>query len=61
MGEFYIPKCQNIQTKQICPELPSGKSIAKSLPFQTVMCLLTCAQGQAPRRNNDTSTFSEKP
>lgn len=29
MGEFYIPKCQNIQTKQICPEFTVWKKHCK--------------------------------
>lgn len=42
--------------------LLSGKAFQNALLFQAVVtCLLTCAQGQAPRRNNNTRTFSEKP
>lgn len=58
--KFTFASAKIFKPNKFVLNLLSGKALQNALLFQTVvMCLLTCAQGQIPKRNNDTSTFLE--
>lgn len=57
-----LPRAKILNPNTFVLNLLSGKALQNTLLFQTVvMGLLPRARGQAPRRNDDTSTSSEKP